>query len=373
MTKKNIININPKILAWAREESGFEIDDIIGVVEVDTHTYQLWEKSGNDIPFSKLKTLAKLFKRQIAIFFLPSVPPKSKRPKDNRNLKELPSKLSPETLLVLRRAGRYCELLNNLNTEFYYKKKYDWLLEFQTSFNNPSKVDLEEITFWIRKKIGISIDDQIQARSQSQIYQMWREAFEEKLGIPSFQFSMPIKEIQGFSLNDIVPYCIVVNNKQSMTGRIFTLFHELGHLLKKRASICFPDNITDNQSIEFECNTFSGMFLIPLKIVQSLNSVDEIFIQSQRLKVSSEAYLRRLKGLDLIDDNHFFKLLAEIRNRVKEPLKPFSRATQVQKSINSRGKHLFNSVIDAANNNRISFGLASDILGIKINNLLSYR
>lgn len=372
MAQQNVININPSVLAWARKESAMDMGHILKTLEIDHPTYQLWERFGNNVPFSKLKILAKIFQRQIAVFFLPEAPEKTERPMDNRNLKDFNAKLSPDASLSIRRANRYCELLNDLNPAPYYNDIYRWTDELQGTFYNPKRIDSEEITGWIRGKIGISIDQQITAPSQSQAYKMWRAAFENKLGIPTFQFKMPMQEVQGFSLNDKVPYCIAVNSRHSVTGKIFTLFHELGHLIKRQAGICFPEKIADNQILELECNAFAGMLLIPREIVKPLDSADGIFSFSNKLKVSSEAYLRRLKGLNMVDDRRFFELLSEIEDRVKEPKKGFGRATNIEKAINSRGQHLFESVAGAASNNKISFGLASDILGVKINHLLNY-
>jgi len=183
---------------------------------------------------------------------------------------------------------------------------------------------------------------------------------------------MPPNEIQGFCLVDNLPYSIVINSANYITGKIFTIFHELGHLIKKQSGICYPDKIINTQIIEFECNSFAGNVLIPSEAVYPVLSADGIYKQANKLKVSSEAYLRRQKSLGLINDNVFFELLKEIRGKVIKIPKPFGRATQVQKSISSRGQHLFNSVSEAANNNKISYTLASDVLGIKLNHLLNY-
>jgi Zn-dependent peptidase ImmA (M78 family) len=275
-------------------------------------------------------------------------------------------------MLSIRRANRYSRVLGSLNAEPYYRGRYKWISEFNEAFYNPKRIDREDICVWIRGKIGISVEDQISCQSQSQAYKMWRAAFEEKLGIPAFQFKMPAQEIQGFSLTDQVPYCIVVNNKHPITGRIFTLFHELGHLLKRQAGICYPDKVSDNQILEMECNAFAGMLLVPREIVKPLDSAAAIFTFSNKLKVSSECCLRRLRGLSLIDDRLFFSLLSEIRDRAKEPSKGFGRATSIEKAVSSRGQYLFDSVAGAAAKNKISYGLASDILGVKINHLLNY-
>jgi Zn-dependent peptidase ImmA (M78 family) len=372
MPHQNVININPEILVWARKESGLEIDEILSALEIDHPTYRLWERFGNNIPFSKIKILAKIFQRQTAIFFLPIVPEKSRRPIDNRNLNEFHSSFSFETMMAIRRAYRYVELLSRLNTASYYHNIYTWIDEFRSVFSYSNRIDREEICAWVRGRTGVATDKQISTQNQSQAYKMWRTAFEEKLGIPTFQFKMPVHEIQGFSLNEQTPYCIAVNSKHSMTGRIFTLFHELGHLLKRQAGICFPEKVAKSQILESECNAFAGMLLIPREVVKPLASADEILAFSNKLKVSSEACLFRLKGLNLIDEKNFNSLLSEIRDRVKEPSKSFGRATNIEKAISSRGQHLFDSVSGAAANNKISFGLASDILGLKINHLLNY-
>jgi Zn-dependent peptidase ImmA (M78 family) len=372
MAQQNVININPEVLAWARKESGLETGEVLSALEIDHPTYQLWERFGNNVPFSKLKVLAKIFQRQTALFFLPSAPRKSERPMDNRNIKDFNARLSAETVLSIRRAKRYSELLNSLNGEPYYRGIYKWISEFNEVFYNPRRIDREEICLWVRGKTGISVDEQVSSPSQSQIYRMWRVAFEKELGIPTFQFKMPVQEIQGFSQNEEVPYCISVNNKHSITAKIFTLFHELGHLMKRQGGICFPEKVPDNQILEQECNAFAGMLLIPREIVKPLDSAEAISALSNKLKVSSECYLRRLRGLRMVDDRRFLTLLSEIMDRAKAPSKGFGRATNLEKAVNSRGQHLFDSVVGAAGSNKISYGLAADILGVKINHLITY-
>ena len=86
--------------------------------------------------------------------------------------------------------------------------------------------------------------------------------------------------------------------------------------------------------------------------------------------MSSEVYLRRLRSLGSVSDDEFFRILEEIRRSVK-PSKGFGILSPLQKSLNSRGQALFNSVLDALNKNIISYNHASDILEVKINHLIS--
>jgi transcriptional regulator with XRE-family HTH domain len=80
------LKINPKLLRWAREECGYSPTEIAGRIHVDQKQYTAWENSGTGLSLSDLIALSKVCKRQIAFFFLPNIPPKTKKPTDFRNL-----------------------------------------------------------------------------------------------------------------------------------------------------------------------------------------------------------------------------------------------------------------------------------------------
>ena len=83
------INVKPSLLQWAREESGFGIEEIAKKLKIKPERYVNWETNGQNIPLGKLKEISRQYKRQLAIFFLPDTPPKLKLPKDFRNIKAL--------------------------------------------------------------------------------------------------------------------------------------------------------------------------------------------------------------------------------------------------------------------------------------------
>lgn len=367
MTK---IKINPKILRWAREESGYLEKDISFKLNIDLNRYLQWEKTGEDIPFGKLKILAKTFKRQIATFFLPKIPPKIKKPKDFRNLLLVNTPLSKDTLLSIRRVCRYQKLMLELFGSKYFQYKYKWFDEYREKFQNSS--DSDQIACWFRKKLKYTIEDQINEKSNEIAYKKWRNLFENKLTIFVFQFSMPTDEIQGFSYSDEYPICIAINSKNySTNSRIFTLFHEFAHSLKNQSSLCIPNTVTEEQHEEYKINSLAGSLLLPRNYVTSTTDPDEIYKYSKKYKVSSEVYLRRLKDLNLISDDKFFELLDLIREKVKLPKKGSFPVSPLQKSINARGQLFYDSVISAARNEVITYSRAADILGIKVNYFLS--
>lgn len=364
------LKINPKLLRWAREECGYSPDEIASRIHVDQGQYLAWENTGTGLSLNHLATLSKTLKRQIAFFFLPNIPPKTKKPTDFRNLEPVLARLSNNTLLAIRRTARFQDFLLQLHGPEYYRDKYSWLTRYRESF--AGQLDSEESINWIRNLLNYPVEEQTAANIDAETsYKRWRNSVEHNLGIHVFQFAMPKVEAQGFSYSDSFPYCITINNAYPATSRTFTLFHELSHILRSQSGLCKPDDTLfrrEETSIEYDCNSFAGSVLVPAKEVVPAKDKDTIFKYASKFKISSEVYLRRLFTLGFISENEFFPLLDEIRKSVL-PTKPHYPKSPVTKSINSRGEALFNSTIDAMNQRKVPYSLASDILGLKINYL----
>lgn len=358
------VNINPKLLEWARKESGFQESQIAEALSIKAEKYIHWETHGKDIPFGKLKDISTKFKRQIATFFLEEIPPKNKKPKDYRNLNLADATLSPETLLAMRRAHKFQSMAFELEGAEFWEKKFLWLNDIK-----KFKTD-EEIANWLRGKLKISIEDQFHFKTNSEAYKKWRNAIEDNLGILTFQFAMPLKEVQGFCYSDQLPYSVVVSGKNGEAARIFTLFHELAHILKHQSGICLPDHVSSSEQIEYSCNRLAGKFLLPTNAIIFTEDVDEILKYSRRFKVSSEVYLRRMYEEELISQNSFFTLLETVKSRVKPPKKGFAKSTPLQRSINQRGVAFYNSVMEGVNKNKLSYSKASDALGLSVKYLI---
>ncbi len=361
------ININPKVLQWARQEAGYNIEEVAIKLSIDSDRYISWEKEGKGIPFGKLQNLATYYKRQLAVFFLSEVPKKIKRPKDFRNLSPADSSLSKEILLPLRRSVHLQSIANDLKGENYWKKKLNWIEEIE---NIESE---QEITTRLRDLLGVGIEQQLKWKSGSVAYRNWRMAIEEKLGILIFQFSMPMDELQGFCMTDSLPYVIVTNSNHSYTGRIFTLFHELAHIIRHQSGMCLVDKVEQNQKEEWACNTFAGNFLAPVNTLVPTDDLKLIETYSRKLKISREVYLRRLKEEGMLPDVKFYTLLDEIKATYKNDDKPKKKAFVLPevKSKASRGETFYNIVFEAINASHINYTDAAHALGLRVNRLLN--
>lgn len=367
------VDVNPKVLTWAREErfGKASLSDVAKKIDVDTVDLTQWEQDGKGIPFGALETLAKVYKRQTAVFFLPDTPQKTKKIKDCRNLANGGQDFSPDTLLAIRRAERYLEVARELEGHAHWEQQYEWLESF-----TGKKEKVREEAAKLRDLLGSPQDGKINKKKSDEAFRYWRKKVEEKLGIFVFQFSMPEDELDGFSYAfDQFPYAIVVNNKKASVRKIFTLFHELSHILKHTPGVCKTDPLSSQErfNIELDCNSFAGEFLIPRESITAADTVDQIYNAAKFFNVSGEVYLRRLSDEGKISKNAFFELLDGVRARSNALKKdksddngPRSR-TILSKS--ARGNKFFDLVVNAAVTNRISYSAASDLLELKVGNI----
>ncbi|MFH1295993.1 MAG: XRE family transcriptional regulator [Bacteroidota bacterium] len=360
------LTINPDILKWAREESGYELFEIAKKLDISEERYKQWEIEGRNIPLGKLKTLSGTFKRQLAVFLLPETPNKVAKPHDYRNLNPVDSRFSKKVLEAIRNVNYFCETAQELQGVNYWEQRYQWMSEAKSLLQ-----DGHYPIHYLRDLINISIDDQLKFKSDSDAFRLWRNAFEDRLGILVFQFAMPIKEVEGFCLMNILPYAIVVNSNYPYTHRIFTLFHELAHILHNQSGICLHDKVDVKQKEEWSCNEFAGNFLAPDALIEQTDDLKVISYYASRLNISREAYLRRMKEEQKISSFKFFKILEQIKATYSPPKKTKGFVKPEVKSRACRGETLYSMVLEAMYNNRISYTQAASILNLNLNRLLN--
>ncbi|MGH7490422.1 MAG: ImmA/IrrE family metallo-endopeptidase, partial [bacterium] len=96
----------------------------------------------------------------------------------------------------------------------------------------------------------------------------WRNTL-TNVGVFVFKDAFRVEGYSGFSLYDDVFPIIYVNNSSTKTRQIFTLIHELAHLLFHTSGI---DTLEDRfipalpdrpKRIEILCNRFAARFLVP--------------------------------------------------------------------------------------------------------------
>ncbi|HVI69277.1 MAG TPA: ImmA/IrrE family metallo-endopeptidase [Magnetospirillaceae bacterium] len=354
------VDVNPKVLVWARNELGIDVGEVADHLKTDVATVEDWEEHGQELRYSDLKRLATYYKRQIPVFFLKEAPKQIAKPKDYRNLSLKDKGLHKDTLMAIRRTNRYLGVYREAVGVEVIEEQYKWLKSVRNS-----RVDTST---YLRQVLDAPMAEQRKAAGDN--FKFWRQKFEEKLNIFVFQFPIQNQEFDGFSyVESGKPYAITLNSKISDNRKVFTLFHEIGHLIEGESGICFTANNGNAPSnIETKCNQFAAEFLMPeVEIVPPI-SFEELKSNAKGLGVSAEAYLIRCRTLNLLDEPKYKELMALIQKNNKKIKKKEQKggpsALLVSKS--QRGDKFFDFVLSAYDSQRLSPSTVRDVLGIRV-------
>jgi Zn-dependent peptidase ImmA (M78 family) len=132
-------------------------------------------------------------------------------------------------------------------------------------------------------------------------FDAWRGAV-ESLGVTVVLFPMGTESCRGFSLWEEMSPLIAVNTAWREEARIYTLFHELGHLITRTNSACSesPSTPDSRDPVERWCEEFAAAILMPRESIRVVNQVVDMSTLAklaQQHKVSLRAMAIRLIGL----------------------------------------------------------------------------
>lgn len=306
---ETLSGVNGKIIQWAREYYNMSSEEAAQKIGVDLEKYKDWE-AGTDYPtYAKLKKISDVFHKPSALFFFP-VPPKIASPKGD--LRTLPdavvNRLSRNVILQLEKAKVYqlslIELYGERDSIFMHRDEF------------PDSVDA--LCEFFRKKLEFPVAAQKARKSTKVVFEIYREKFYD-IGIYVFKDSFRDNAISGLCVKDNRFPVIVINNSMSFARQIFTLFHELYHLISDTSGAeiirdDFYSMLAENQStIEHNCDSFANNFLVPLDdFRQELEKapVDEKRIEdlAQLYSVSREAIMYKLLTLGKITSSDYSQL-----------------------------------------------------------------
>lgn len=191
--------------------------------------------------------------------------------------------------------------------------------------------DTEAAARMVREILPISLETQTSWKSSYQAFSAWREAF-ERLGILVFHAQrIPVSEMRGVSISQEPAPVIVLNSKDSPYAKIFTLMHELCHVLLNAGGVCdLEENEGNTPDVERTCNSIAGSMLVPRQALSSHDLVrgrridsfadDDLKKLSSSFSVSREVILRRLLILNQISARCYKEKRAELlREYAKTP------------------------------------------------------
>jgi Zn-dependent peptidase ImmA (M78 family) len=309
--RETVTSLNPRILVWARERTGKRLEEVAEELGKKPEVVAAWE-SGEAAPtYSQLEMLAyRVYKRPVALFFFPEPPDE---PDPEHSFRTLPDveleELSADTRFKIRQARSFQLSLYELNggrnplRELIFR-------DIEVRGLSSPKAARE-----VRAYLGIDFEAQASWRGPEEAFKNWRAAVEEK-GIFVFKDAFKEQGVSGFCLNDAEFPIIYINNSTPATRQIFTLFHELAHILVATNGITKINDVYihkltgEARSIEMFCNQFAADFLVPFqelrRITKSRIPGDEVVQELSRyFKVSREVILRRFLDEGLVSQVYY--------------------------------------------------------------------
>ena len=376
MKTRAVEGIQPAIIRWARESIGLTIDEVALRLKRKTQEVQSWEDGESAPSYPQLEKLAyDIYKRPIAVFFLPE-PPAEAPPKTE--FRTLPvadlEQLLPDTLMHIRKAHAYQLALGEIFQSGNPSERRIW-----EDMAAPPNAKINQFALEVRQYLGIDLEIQSQWRGPGSALKAWRKAIEDK-GVFVFKAAFKQKDISGFCLADDQLPVIYLNNSTTKTRQIFSLIHELCHLLLHENGLTkFDSSYIDLlpksvQKLERLCNALAAAILIPVQdfTVQSKHlppiiegvSDQEISKLANRYGVSRESILRRFLDQQRVSQA-YYKLKAE---EWASQQKKSSGGDWYATANSYLSERFATEVVSQHYRNQLSLERAADLLGIKAKN-----
>jgi len=257
--------LNPAVLRWARERAGLTPEDVAAAMSKDVAVILAWEAGQAAPTFRQLETLAtRTYRRPVAVFFFADVPEEEDLATEFRTLPSSESAaFEPDTRFALREARAHQLALSEL-TAGVERSEPIITAAIRASVDTPPAELAQQVTAYF----GISLDQRQRWRSAEDGLKAWRSAVEDA-GVYVFKRRFTQREVSGFCLDDPRFPVIVINNGTSHSRQIFTLFHELGHLLYGLSGVTTEQQdylgslAPSARALEVACNQFAAEFLVP--------------------------------------------------------------------------------------------------------------
>jgi Zn-dependent peptidase ImmA (M78 family) len=318
-------HVNGELLASLREKHGLRPDDVSTYLGVKEDTVKAFEASDSPkVGLTSLKKLAQLygvsvfdFRKSVDQISVPSLP-------DFRK----PNRPAAKVGIKAWRRIKHAESLQN-DLEELAEDSPELLLPIQFStFSAKSPTD--KVARYIRSALSLTWEYQADTNRDETLYDFLRYSIEAR-GVNVIHESYPVSDSRGFCLigkksgADII--CVNTNKAKTKKARVFTLIHELCHVLLREQGL--SDHTITKNSVERFCNRVAENTLLPAEKFESFVGpyiknetleFDRLRRLSEQLGVSQYAFAVRLSRLRIVERDYVQKWRANLPASLFEDL-----------------------------------------------------
>lgn len=292
MKKEVKIQVHPFVLKTLRESAGMSPDDVAKKLKISTEKLKAVEDGKTSFAVLQIKKLADIYHRPLAAFFTDSPPQLPFTLTDYRMNRE--KRLTPQVYVAQRRAY----YLSSKIAELSGKRSQIPLF--------PETFKADELAHEFRRNMSMTLTKSQKAEDALNNY---KRTLEENLLISIIEYPLKADDVRAFSLSSDISI-IVLNEQDKPEIKLFSLFHEICHLLKRLSGICSIDVEQDGLEIERYCNSFSAEFLVPQDALEQDiggQRVDREIVSelSDSYAVSKQVIMLRLLALGYIDKREY--------------------------------------------------------------------
>ena len=296
--ESNEFHVHPLVLKTLRESAGMSPDDIAEKLKISKEKVIAIEDGEASFTMLQIKKLADIYHRPLAAFLMDSPPQLPFTLTDYRINRE--KKLTPQVYLAQRRAYYLSSKIAELSGK---RSQIPLFAETQKAGEQARE---------FRKNMNMIL---IKSQKAEDTLNSYKKTLEEKLLISIIEYPFNADDVRAFCISSDISI-IVLNEHDKPEIKLFSLFHEICHLLRKASGICSIDIAKDKLEIERYCNSFSAEFLVPEHALKQDIGDLRVFSReiisefSESYAVSKQVIMLRLLSLGYITRGQYndFKL-----------------------------------------------------------------
>jgi Zn-dependent peptidase ImmA (M78 family) len=358
-------NINVDILRQCREQIGLSLTN----VEKKIKKIDAIENGEKKPTFKQLDTLAEIYKVPRWVFISDSLPEKYQFEKTVPAFRQFINS-NPEIFSDYKVRGLLAKVESFRDLILELSGEMDELI---AEFSPPSlpvdastEIVAEIIRNWLNVKEPLEFSEWKNRLEEKNVFVFMTSKFKDWSYIDKAL-------LRGLAIYYSRLPIIIINDSDSKKAQSFTLFHEMGHLLKHETAI---DGWSSYQKqIEKWCDDFSGNILMPRQDFRFSRSeiadLEDVKNIAKNFKISPYACLVRLKQLSIISQAIYKSFETELVEEYKALQKQLQAneggpaRNRSRELLNQYGRIYTKILFQAYHNQEIGLNKLSRLFGLK--------